>query len=195
MSAAALWNRKLHRYGAILTALPVLIVLGSGLFLLLKKDVDWIQPPTMEGAGGELEVTFDQVLEATRQVSEAGISSWDDVDRFDVRPSKGIVKVRGKNRWEVQVDTRTAEVLHVAYRRSDLIESIHDGTFFHDRAKLWIFLPSALILLGLWGTGIYLWLLPHLVKARRRKKSEAAAPRPSLTLQEGESHRSVRNGA
>ncbi len=61
-------------------------------------------------------------------------------------------------------------MLQVAYRRSDLIESIHDGSFFHDRAKLWVFLPAGLILIGLWVTGVYLWLLPHLVKRRRKER-------------------------
>ena len=81
-------------------------------------------------------------------------------------PGRGIVKVQACNRTEVQVDLQTAEVLQVAYRRSDLIESLHDGSFFHDRVKLWIFLPVALLLLGLWVTGVYLFVLPYL--ARRR---------------------------
>ena len=59
-------------------------------------------------------------------------------------------------------------MLQASYRRSDLIESIHDGSFFADAAKLWVFLPAALILLGLWISGVYLWLLPHLVRRRRR---------------------------
>jgi hypothetical protein len=64
-----------------------------------------------------------------------------------VRPDKGVVKVRGTNGWEVQVDTRTGEVLHAAPR---CIDAIRDGSWFHDRAKLWVFLPSAVLVLGLW---------------------------------------------
>ncbi|MEQ8768860.1 MAG: PepSY-associated TM helix domain-containing protein [Planctomycetota bacterium] len=175
MSAAALWNRKLHRWGAILTALPVLIVIVSGLFLLLKKDVDWIQPSSATSSGGEPGISFEDILASASSAEGAGIRSWDDVDRLDVRPSKGLVKVRGKSRWEVQIDIATGDVLQVAYRRSDLIESIHDGSFFHDSVKLWIFLPSALILFGLWVTGIYLWLLPHLVKRRRKRRAAKVA--------------------
>jgi hypothetical protein len=72
----------------------------------------------------------------------------------------------------VQVDTNTGSVLQVAYRRSDLIESIHDGSFFHDQAKLWVFLPTAIIVLGLWVTGMYLFILPLAV--RRRQASRTA---------------------
>ena len=102
-------------------------------------------------------------------MEEAKIQSWNDVDRLDVRVEKGVVKVRGKNRWEVQVDTHTGEVLHVAYRRSDLIESIHDGSWFHEKVKLWIFLPSGIILLTLWITGLYMVILPYTVKWKRKR--------------------------
>ena len=74
------------------------------------------------------------------------IKSWSDIDRLDVRIDKGIVKVRGKNRWEVQIDTQTKKVLQVAYRRSDLIEQLHDGSWFNEKVKLYIFLPSGIIL-------------------------------------------------
>ena len=87
----------------------------------------------------------------------------------------GMVKVRCENRWEVQIDTATGEVLQVAYRRSDLIESMHDGSFFHEHAKLWIFLPSGVILLGLWLTGMYLWILPKWAKSAGRKRRAAFA--------------------
>ena len=113
-------------------------------------------------------IGFDRILAATASVPEAGIRSWQDVDRLDVRPAAGIVKVRGTNRWEVQVDTATGEVLQVEYRRSDLIESLHDGSFFHAWSKLWLFLPSGVVLLVMWSTGIYLFILP--IHARRRKK-------------------------
>ncbi len=170
MSRAPRLNRKLHRLGAIVFALPILVILGSGVFLQLKKEWAWVQPPTAQGSGGDPTLAFDDILAAARSVAEARVETWEDVDRLDVRPGRGLVKVRANSGWEVQVDTRSGAVLQVAYRRSDLIESIHDGSFFHDRVKLWLFLPSAFVFLGLWGTGIYLWLLPHLIKRRRREQ-------------------------
>jgi len=169
--SAAKWNRKLHRWGAILVAAPVLVIFVTGVLLQLKKEWAWVQPPTVSGTvENGLALTWEQVLEAVRQVPEAQVETWSDVDRLDVRPGKGMLKVRANNRWEVQLDTTTGEVLASNHRRSDLIEAIHDGSWFHDLAKLWIWLPTAVILCGLWGTGVYLWLLPHLVKRRRRLK-------------------------
>jgi uncharacterized iron-regulated membrane protein len=161
-------NRRIHYWGAILCALPVLIVIVSGILLLLKKQSAWIQPPTSQGTAGAPMVDFGVIYQSVAAVPEANVRSWDDIERLDVRPDKGVIKVVAKNRWEIQVDHRSGAVLQTAYRRSDLIEEIHDGSFFHDNVKLWVFLPSALVLLVLWITGIYLFVKPLLVRRARR---------------------------
>jgi uncharacterized iron-regulated membrane protein len=169
------WMRKGHRWGAILIALPFLLVILTGLLLQLKKDWSWVQPPTQRGTGTAPVVSFDAILEAAKTAPEAGIHSWDDVDRLDVRPDRGLVKVQAKSGWEVQVDTGTGKVLQTEYRRSDVIEQIHDGSWFGDRTKLWVFLPVAVVVLGLWISGVYLFILPHSVKwSRAREKRKAA---------------------
>jgi hypothetical protein len=78
-----------------------------------------------------------------------------------------MVKLRCKNRYEVQIDTETAEILQVAFRRSDLIESIHDGSFFNDHFKLWLFLPAGIVLAILVITGTHLFFLPYLARRKR----------------------------
>ena len=161
-------NRKLHRIGAIVAALPLIVVIASGLLLQLKKHWTWVQPSTVRGSSSALEISWDEILERARSIPEAKVVEWSDVDRLDVRPSKGMLKLRAKSRWEIQIDASTGEILQASYRRSDLIESIHDGSFFGgDWTKLWIFLPAAILLLGLWISGVYLWLLPYLMRRRR----------------------------
>lgn len=164
--------RKVHRWGGALIALPFLIVLITGLILQVKKEVDWVQPPSTQGVSTTPSISFDEILLASKDVPEAEISTWKDIDRLDVRPDKGMVKVRAINRWEIQIDTKTSEVLQVAYRRSELLESLHDGSWFHDSAKLWVFLPSGLVVTILWTTGIYLFFLPYFAKRKNRKRLE-----------------------
>ncbi|PHS69180.1 MAG: hypothetical protein COB23_07475 [Methylophaga sp.] len=164
-------NRKIHYWGAITCALPILIVLISGVLLLLKKEIDWIQPPTVKTDSRTSHLEFEQILAVAKTVKQADITGWHDIKRLDIRPNKGVIKVQTENQWEIQLDYATAEILHVAYRRSDFIETIHDGSFFHDVAKLAVFLPAAIILLVLWITGIYLFLLPYLVKRKSPKQS------------------------
>lgn len=164
-------NRQLHRRGALLVALPFLVVVVTGILLQTKKQFAWIQPPEQRTASEVPGIPFSAILEAAAKHPQAGITSWRDIDRLDVRPGKGIVKVIGTNRWELQLDLATAEVLQVAYRRSDLIESLHDGSWFHPNAKLYLFLPAGIVVLGLWITGVYLWWLP--IGVRRRKRADA----------------------
>ena len=158
------FSRVLHRWGSIIALLPITIIIVSGIVLQLKKVSPYIQPPTLRGAGTEPAIGFERILEVARSVPEAEIEFWEDVDRLDVRPGKGVVKVRCKNRYEVQIDTETAEILHVAVRRSDLIESIHDGSYFNDHFKLWVFLPAGIVLAMLVITGIYLFILPYFAR-------------------------------
>jgi uncharacterized iron-regulated membrane protein len=165
-----IWNRKLHRWGAIATALPFLVVLGTGLLLQLKKQLTWVQPAEQRTANRVPSVSMQQIFAAASSVPQTEIRSWDDIDRLDVRPGKGIVKVAAVNHWEVQVDLASGKVLQSAYRRSDLIEQMHDGSWFHEVAKLWVFLPSAVVVLGLWVTGIYLFLLPFRARAKKRER-------------------------
>jgi uncharacterized iron-regulated membrane protein len=175
-------NRDIHRWGSILIAIPVAVVIVTGVILQLKKEFGWIQPPTQKGSTNEISLSFDEILAATRNVPDAEVENWDDIDRVDVRPAKGMLKVRCKNNWEVQLDSKTGEVLQVAYRRSDLIESIHDGSFFHDRVKLWVFLPTALALGTLWVTGTYLFFLPYYAKWKKRQKKMHAAQRENASI-------------
>ena len=183
MANPRIWNRKLHRWGAVAVAIPFLIVICTGLLLQLKKQIPWVQPPEVKGGPASPALSLPAILEIAATVPHAGISDWDHIDRIDVRPSKGMLKVVGKNRWELQVDVATGTVLQTAYRRSDLIESLHDGSFFHDKVKLFVFLPAALVVLGLWITGIYLWLLPYMARRENaeRRKADRRAGRGQAT--------------
>jgi hypothetical protein len=160
-------SRVFHRWGSIIALLPITVIIFSGIVLQLKKVSSYVQPPTQSGAGTEPAIGFDRILEVARTVPEAEIETWEDVDRLDVRPGKGVVKVRCKNRYEVQIDAETAEILQVAFRRSDLIESIHDGSFFNEHFKLWIFLPAGIVLALLLVTGVHLFFLPYLARRKR----------------------------
>ena len=95
-------NRKVHKWGGIVIALPLLAIALSGMVLQFKKEVDWIQPATQRGESTTPSIPFDKILAVARSVPEAAIETWDDIDRLDVRPGKGMVKIQAKNGWEIQ---------------------------------------------------------------------------------------------
>ena len=162
--------RKLHRWGGLVNALPLLIVIISGIILQVKNEFEWIQPPIKHGKQMIPTISFDKILDIMISVPEAEVSSWDDINRMDVRPNLGVIKIQCKNHWEIQLDSHTGEVLQTAFRRSEIIEAIHVGSWFHPKAKLWIFLPSAFILFGLWITGIVLLISITITRKLRIKR-------------------------
>lgn len=160
-------NRTIHKWASIIIAIPLLISFVTGILLLVKKEFSVIQPPTAKGIGVEPNISFEQILTVAQSIDSAEIQSWADIDRLDVRPSKGLIKIRSENRIEIQIDATTAEVLHVAKRNSDFIESIHDGTFFQKNANLWLMLPVAIIAVLIAITGIILFIQPYLRPKRK----------------------------
>ncbi len=164
------FNATVHYWGSALIIIPLIIVLGSGLLLQVKKEFSWVQPKTVKTKYRDLTLGFDQILTSAKTVKEANIKSWKDIKLIDVRPSKGITKIRAKNNWEIQIHNESAKVLAVNFRRSDIIEAIHDGSWFHDGAKLWLFLPAAIILLLMSITGFYLFLKILPAKSKKRKR-------------------------
>jgi uncharacterized iron-regulated membrane protein len=169
-------NRKVHYWLSLVVALPALVIIATGLLLQLKKEVPWVQPPEQRGSGKEPTIALAQVLYIAQRTPKAEVRTWADISRVDIRPSRGMLKVVTKSSYEIQIDTQNGKVLQVAYRRSDLIESIHDGSWFDDWVKLWIFLPAGIILLVLWLTGVYLFWLPIVVRRRRKPRSGPAPP-------------------
>jgi uncharacterized iron-regulated membrane protein len=161
-------NRRVHYWASFIAAVPVLVIIATGVLLQSKKHWSWVQPAEQRGSSSTPALSLDQILDSVRGVRELGVTSWDDVNRMDVRPARGIVKVWLNSGWEAQVDLTTGEVLQVAYRRSELIESIHDGSFFGgDWTKMGLFLPAGLTLLLLWLGGMWMWWVPFRAKRRR----------------------------
>ena len=161
--------RKLHYWSSVAVALPILLVIATGLLLQVKKHLPWVQPAEQLGSVTAPAVDLDDVLAAAISAG-LGVRDWNDIQRIDIRPGKGLAKVSLRDGWELQIDLGTGRVLQSAYRRSDVIESIHDGSFFAGNwSKLGVFLPSGLVLLFLWASGLWLFVVP--IAARRRKAS------------------------
>ena len=142
-------------------------MVSSGILLQLKKQSNWIQP-NIEITSSSKPVMLQSYLDAAISVKEANILSWDDIDRIDIRPNKGIAKIKSKNNWEIQIDIETSEIYSSNFRRSDIIETIHDGSFFSEIVKYGWFLPSGILLLVLSLSGIYMFFIPILSRMKRK---------------------------
>jgi hypothetical protein len=167
--------RKLHYWAAIIIALPASVLLASGLLLQAKKQWSWVQPAEHRGTSTVPLIGLDSVLASIVAQPEHGVKGWDEVNRIDVRPDRGVAKVWLRNGFEVQVDLGSGKVMHSAYRRSDIIEAIHDGSWFAgDWTKLGLFLPTGAILFFMWMSGLWLFIVPFIARRRRARLAAVA---------------------
>ncbi len=170
--------RKFHRYLGLSLAILLFISALTGVLLALKKEVELIQPSTQKGNSTalsnwqSLDVLAEKASQALYQAQPD--QQGNPIDRLDVRPTKGIVKVLFENwQWEVQIDGQSGEVLSVAKRYSDWIEALHDGSIISDGFKLVSMNFLGIGIVFLICTGLWLWYGPKrlgLLKKRLRKK-------------------------
>ena len=164
-----------HKWTGIVLAVVILNLAGTGFLLLMKKDYDWIQPHTRTGADGGLEsfITIQELFEVVLAQGHEDFQSLADIDRVDFRPGERIYKVRSRTHHaEIQVDAVTGEVLSVDWRPSDLIERIHDGSFYAEWLHDWFMPLVAVSLVFMVGSGLFIWLWPIYNKRRRRRERE-----------------------
>lgn len=90
------------------------------------------------------------------------------IDRMDVRPRNGFVKIRLRDRasTEFTLDLATGTVLHVGRRGDAFLERLHSGEAFGSR---WVLLSDAgaIGLLVTLVSGYWLWLAPKWRSSKR----------------------------
>lgn len=163
-------NRKIHYWLSVWLALPMALIAVTGLLLQFKKSLTWVQPPESRRELTLPIAAWPALLESAKADTSLGVSSWNDVDRVELRPGRGLIKLMAKSGQEAQFDAHTGELLQVMVRRSDTIEALHDGSYFGDSVKFGWFATSALGLLLATLSGIWLFVEPYVAKARRRRR-------------------------
>src|SRR5688572_9848356 len=88
--------RSLHRYIGVGISAFILITSVTGVFLGWKKNSDTLQPPTMEGASPDMQQwkSFAEISKAALLGMDSTGNPGNEIDRMDVRPDKGIIKVQ-----------------------------------------------------------------------------------------------------
>lgn len=157
----AKWSFHLHLWVGVATGVLFLVVGVTGVLLNHKRGLGLM--PEVEHAPSapfEASLPLAALVEAAR--AEAGDeAAAAGVDRMDVRPRDGLVKVRFRDRnvTEVTVDLASGAVLDVGVRNDVFLEKLHSGEVFGPR---WVLLSDLVGVAGilLVGTGLWLWLNP-----------------------------------
>ncbi len=152
---------EIHKWTGIVAALILINVSVTGLLLLEKKKVNWLQPPTQKGAPGTAAdfITIEELYRAVTQIQHPDFLKAADIDRVDLRPDKRVYKVISRhNHAEVQVDAVNGRILSIDVRRSDFLEALHDGNRFGPWMHGLVMPLAAVANILLVLTGLYLWL-------------------------------------
>ncbi len=155
------WMFHTHLWLGVMTTALVVVIGVTGLLLNHKRALG-LMPDAEHGSGGQLEeaLPLAEIVDAARD----GVPSLAEpgVDRMDVRPDDGLVKVRFEDRHatEVTVDFYSGEILTVGPRNDVFLERLHSGEVFGDG---WVLLSdiAAVALVVLLVSGYWLWLYPR----------------------------------
>lgn len=156
------WMFYTHLWLGLPIAGVILLVSLTGILLNHKRPFG-LMPDVPHEPSGPFEEALPLAELARRAeaavppaVAEAGI------DRMDVRPGSGIVKVQFDDRTvlEVTLDIHNGRVLHVGERNDVFLEKLHSGEIFGDN---WVLLSDfgAVVLIVLMLTGYWLWIYPR----------------------------------
>lgn len=147
-------------FTVVLTAIAITGV------LLNHKRVLGLMPDVSNESNGQLTsaISLDSIARiglAAGAPEHAGNVAF--VDRMDVRPRNGYVKVRLRDAasTEVTVDVQSGRVLNVGARGDVFLEKLHSGEIFGDRGIL-LSDAAAIVLVITLVTGVWLWLAPRL---------------------------------
>lgn len=169
--------RKIHRTMGIFLFAVFFIIAITGILLGWKKNSGGIiLAKTEKGVSTNLKdwLPMDSIHFIAKTFIQDSVDNKldNEIDRFDVRPDKGVIKITFvKHFTGLQIDATTGKVLLVEARNADLIENIHDGTI----VDKWINSKSGifkLIFTSIAGTslllftitGFWLWYGPKRMK-------------------------------
>ena len=163
-----------HLWLGVIFTIALIVIAVTGIILNHKRGLGLMpdvahetdQPFTAALPLSRLaEIAIDTIARAAGPNGDAThgeLNAVADVDRMDVRPRDGFVKVRMRDAFstEVTVDLATGRVLHVGPRGDVFLEKLHSGEIFG--GLRWVLLSdaAAIALVITLITGYWLWLVP-----------------------------------
>lgn len=162
-----------HLWLGVLSTIALIAIAITGILLNHKRGLGLMpdtphQPTGAFGSAIPLEQLAVAALEAAPPASRPGWAPGDPadvalIDRMDVRPRDGVVKVRLRDKasMEMTVDINSGRVIDVGRRGDVFLEKLHSGEAFGASFVILSDLAAAALVLTL-ITGYWLWLVPKL---------------------------------
>lgn len=172
-----------HLWLGVLSTVALIAISITGILLNHKRGLGLMPDVPHEPTGAfasaiSLEQMAAAALAAAPPASRPGWSTGDPVnlaliDRMDVRPRDGFVKVRLRDKasMEMTVDINTGQVVHVGRRGDVFLEKLHTGEIFGGQPFVILSDIAAIALVLTLITGYWLWLIPKISRGIGRRDS------------------------
>lgn len=169
-------TRSLHKKIGIILMVLVLLISISGLLLGIKDEIG-LKPPTesVNQIDPNHWISIKKIDSIGRVYAQKQLQLDSQIDRIDIRPSKGIAKILYKKHFtELQIDIQTGAIVSVSTRADHFIERLHDGSivdFYFTDSNTSKIIYTTLISLGLLFmsiSGYLLWRNPIKIKRKKR---------------------------
>lgn len=171
-------TRSLHRWIGFISSLFLAVISVTGFFLAMKGQFAFMRPPVQEASKVERAediLPMSKVLEFAFAAGHPELSELKEVDRVDYRPKDNVFKVVSKDGYrEVQVDGGNGKIVSDAFRNDQLMEDIHDMSFFADVAHGYLLPAVAVGLCFLSISGIIIFLTPIIRRWKFKRQKRAA---------------------
>ncbi len=151
-----------HLWVGVIFTVALLSISITGILLNHKRGLGLM--PDVSNTSTALFTNAMPLAELALKARAAGgpVVGNTEVDRMDVRPGDGMVKVRFTDpaSTEVTLDIYSGKTLHVGRRGDVFLERLHSGETF---GKRWVLLSdaAAIALVLLLISGYWLWLVPR----------------------------------
>jgi hypothetical protein len=175
------WSRVafyVHLWLGVISTVALIAISITGILLNHKRGLGLMpdvphEPTALFSAALPLDQLALAALQASPEATRNGWTPGDPldvglIDRMDVRPRDGIVKVRLRDKasTEMTVDISDGKVLHVGPRGDVFLEKLHSGEAFGGRFVLLSDVAAILLVLTLL-TGYWLWLVPKIDRSAK----------------------------
>lgn len=157
--------RKWHRVIGLIISMPMLLTCITGTFLIMRSHLSFIQPSKTNKQSISLFsiAPVSEVLRVAEKKQKGKITS------IIFYPKKGYFSVRTDSDYEMRLHGESLKILTEGPKLTGWLIKLHEGSFFSEIVRDYIFLPSAFGLLILIVSGIYIYIEPKYKKYKRNK--------------------------
>lgn len=171
----------IHLWLGVLSTIALIAISITGILLNHKRGLGLMPDVPHEPTGAfsaalPMERLAYAALVAAPQSARGDWKEGDPVDialidRMDVRPRNGFVKVRLRDKasMEMTVDINSGAVIHTGRRGDVFLEKLHSGEIFGGLPFVILSDIAAVALILTLLTGYWLWLVPKLSRGTREE--------------------------